>query len=77
MLAKGNDPRDYIYKYKNKITSLEEINSAASGIGSISLIPSIDGIIRKIPVLYNIDNSIWPSISTGNGYVLRLNKKIY
>ena len=63
VLAKGNDPRDYIYKYKNKITSLEEINSAASGIGSISLIPSIDGIIRKIPVLYNIDNSIWPSIA--------------
>ena len=63
MLAKGNDPRDYIYKYKNKITSLEEINNAASGIGSISLIPSIDGIIRKIPILYNIDNSIWPSIA--------------
>tara|TARA_A100001015_G_scaffold73204_1_gene81212 strand:- start:1755 stop:3758 length:2004 start_codon:yes stop_codon:yes gene_type:complete len=63
VLAKGNDPRDYIYKYKNKITSLEEINNAASGIGSISLIPSIDGIIRKMPVLYNIDNSIWPSIA--------------
>ena len=63
VLAKGNDPRNYIYKYKNKITSLEEINNAASGIGSISLIPSIDGIIRKMPVLYNIDNSIWPSIA--------------
>ena len=63
VLAKGNDPRGFIYKYKNKITSLEEINSAASGIGSISLIPSIDGIIRKIPVLYNIDNLIWPSIA--------------
>ena len=63
VLAKGNDPRGFIYKYKNKITSLEEINNAASGIGSISLIPSIDGIIRKIPVLYNIDNLIWPSIA--------------
>jgi len=63
VLAKGNDPRNYIYKYKNKITSLEEINNAASGIGSISLVPSIDGIIRKMPVLYNIDNSIWPSIA--------------
>ena len=63
VLAKGNDPRGFIYKYKNKITSLEEINNAASGIGSISLIPSIDGIIRKLPVLYNIDNLIWPSIA--------------
>ena len=63
VLAKGNDPRNYIYKFKNKITSLEEINAAVSGIGSISLIPSIDGIIRRIPVLYNIDNLIWPSIA--------------
>ena len=63
VLAKGNDPRNYIYKFKNKITSLEEINAVVSGIGSISLIPSIDGIIRKIPVLYNIDNLIWPSIA--------------
>ena len=63
VLAKGSDPRGFIYKYKNKITSLEEINNAASGIGSISLIPSIDGIIRRIPVLYNIDNLIWPSIA--------------
>ena len=55
VIKKGNDPKNYIYKYKNKITSLEQINNAASGIGSISLIPSIDGIIRKIPVLYNID----------------------
>ena len=27
VLAKGNDPRGYIYKFKNKITSLEEINA--------------------------------------------------
>ena len=63
VITRGNDPRNYVYKYKNKITSLEQINNAASGIGSISLIPSIDGIIRKIPVLYNIDNLIWPSIA--------------
>ena len=76
VLAKGNDPRDYIYKYKNKITSLEEINNAASGIGSISLIPSIDGIIRKIPILYNIDNSIWPSLALESVRVATQQKNI-
>ena len=76
VLAKGNDPRDYIYKYKNKITSLEEINNAASGIGSISLIPSIDGIIRKIPILYNIDNSIWPSLALESVRVATKQKNI-
>ena len=63
IITKGNDPKNFIYSYKNKITSLEEINNAASGIGSISLIPNIDGILRKVPILYNIDDLIWPSLA--------------
>ena len=63
LLAKGENPKNFIYKFKNKIISLEEISSAASGIGSISLIPSIDGVIRNVPVLYNIDDKLWPSLA--------------
>ena len=63
IITKGENPKNFIYKYKNKIISLEEINDAASGIGSISLIPNIDGVIRNVPVLYNIDNRIWPSLA--------------
>ena len=63
IVTKGEDPKNFIYKFKNKIISLEEISNAASGIGSISLIPNIDGIIRNVPVLYNIDNRIWPSLA--------------
>ena len=63
IIAKGENPKNFIYKFKNKIISLEEISNAASGIGSISLIPNIDGVIRNIPVLYSIDNRIWPSLA--------------
>ena len=63
IVTKGENPKNFIYKYKNKIISLEEISNAASGIGSISLIPNIDGIIRNVPVLYDIDNRIWPSLA--------------
>jgi len=63
IISKGEDPKNFLYKFKNKITSLEDINNSASGIGSISLLPSIDGIIRSVPVLLNIDNNIWPSLS--------------
>jgi CHASE2 domain-containing sensor protein len=63
IVTKGEDPKNFIYKFKNKIISLEEISNAASGIGSISLIPNIDGIIRNVPVLYDIDNRIWPSLA--------------
>ncbi len=63
IIAKGGNPKNFIYKYKNKIISLEEISNVASGIGSISLTPNIDGIIRSVPVLYNIDDRIWPSLA--------------
>jgi len=63
IITKGNDPKDFIYKFKNKIISLEELNNVASGIGSISLIPNIDGVLRNVPILYNIDNQIWPSLA--------------
>ena len=63
LIKKGNDPKNFLYSFKNKIISLEKLNNAASGVGSISLIPSIDGIIRYAPVIINIDNSIWPSLS--------------
>lgn len=63
LIKKGNDPKNFLYSFKNKIISLEKLNNAAAGIGSISLIPSIDGIIRYAPVIINIDNSIWPSLS--------------
>ena len=63
IITKGENPENFIYRYKNKIISLEEINNAASGIGSISLIPNIDGIIRNIPVIYKIDGKIWPSLA--------------
>ncbi len=63
IISKGKNPKDYLFKFKNKITSLEDINNSASGIGSISLLPGIDGIIRSVPLLLNIDGSIWPSLS--------------
>ncbi|MDC0863275.1 CHASE2 domain-containing protein [Candidatus Pelagibacter sp.] len=63
IIIKGENPKNFIYKYKNKIVSLENINDVVSGIGSISLIPNIDGVIRNVPVLYNIDDRIWPSFA--------------
>jgi adenylate cyclase len=63
IISKGSNPKNYLFKFIGKITSLEKINNAATGIGSISLLPGIDGIIRSVPILLNIDDQIWPSLS--------------
>ena len=51
IISKGSNPKNYLFKFNGKITSLEKINNAATGIGSISLLPGIDGIIRSVPIL--------------------------
>ena len=63
IISRGSNPKNYLFKFNGKITSLEIINNAASGIGSISLLPGIDGIIRSVPILLDIDDQIWPSLS--------------
>ena len=63
IISRGSNPKNYLFKFNGKITSLEKINNAATGIGSISLLPGIDGIIRSVPILLNIDDQIWPSLS--------------
>ena len=63
IIQKGGSVDRYLYNFPYTLTSLENINQAASGIGSISLLPSVDGIIRSIPLLLKIGDHIWPSLS--------------
>ena len=63
IIEKGGQAKNYLYQFPYILTSLKEINEVASGIGSISLLPSLDGVIRAIPLLVNIGDEIWPSLS--------------
>ena len=63
IIEKGGQAKNYLYQFPYVLTSLKEINEVASGIGSISLLPSLDGVIRSIPLLVNIGGQIWPSLS--------------
>ena len=63
IIEKGGQAKNYLYQFPYILTSLKEINEVAAGIGSISLLPSLDGVIRSIPLLVNIGGQIWPSLS--------------
>ena len=63
IIEKGGQAKNYLYQFPYVLTSLKEINEVAAGIGSISLLPSLDGVIRSIPLLVNIGGQIWPSLS--------------
>lgn len=62
-VIRGKDPKQSIFLFQHHLTSLEKINKHAKGIGSISVISGTDGILRKVPLLLNIQNEIFPAIS--------------
>ncbi|ETA70697.1 CHASE2 domain-containing protein [Candidatus Pelagibacter ubique] len=75
-ISRGGDAENYLYNFKNKITSLEIINNAAQGIGNISYLDNQDGVLRSLPILLKIDGDIWPSLSLETLRLLHNNKSI-
>jgi adenylate cyclase len=76
IISKGSDPSDYVYRFKNKITSLEKFNNAAKGVGTISYLDSPDGVLRSLPIFLKIENDIWPALSLETLRVLHGHKSI-
>ena len=76
IVTKGTNGFNYLYSFKNKITSLEKFNDAAQGIGNISYLDSQDGVLRSLPILLKIEDKVWPALSFETLRVLHENKTI-
>jgi len=59
----GQEAKNYIYSYRSGLMSLDQFNNVAKGIGTISILESEDGTLRSVPLLINIQNQIWPSLT--------------
>ncbi len=44
-------------------TNIPVLENAAAGNGSFSLSPEIDGIIRQVPLFYNVEGKVYPSLA--------------
>ena len=63
IISRGMDASDYVYSFKNKITSLKKFNDVTSGIGTISYLDSPDAVLRSVPIFLKIGGDIWPALS--------------
>jgi adenylate cyclase len=50
-------------KYKAILPNVRSVNENAAGIGIVNTFPELDGVIRRVPMLINIDGKLYPSIS--------------
>tara|TARA_A100001015_G_scaffold273984_1_gene329949 strand:- start:411 stop:2465 length:2055 start_codon:yes stop_codon:yes gene_type:complete len=61
-LSKGGDPKEFTYSYPYSIGSLEKLEKEVQGLGSISFLDQLDGIIRSLPLIVRFDNKIYPTM---------------
>ncbi len=55
-----DDPRLFLDKYVGAVSNLPILEKAAAGAGSINVVPEIDGIIRRVPLLFQLSEDLIP-----------------
>ena len=63
LIQRGESPSSYLYTFNSLITSLSKFNDKAKGLGTISIIEGEDGILRSVPMMININDTIVPALS--------------
>ncbi|MDC0558013.1 CHASE2 domain-containing protein [Candidatus Pelagibacter ubique] len=63
LIKRGETPSNYLYTFNSLITSLPKFNEKAKGLGTISIIEGEDGILRSVPMMININDTIVPALS--------------
>ncbi len=58
----GRDPREILPEYTGSLDNLSILNQAGSGIGFFSFPPTIDGVVRKIPLVAKSGSALYPSL---------------
>ena len=76
-LSKGGDPKVFTYSYPHSIGSLELLENNVQGLGSISFLDQLDGIIRSLPLIVQFDKKIYPTMGLEMVRVGSKQKNIY
>ena len=59
----GDDPNGKFVEFPGIISNIPILDQKAAGRGVISTIPEIDGVVRRIPLIISINESLYPSLA--------------
>ncbi len=62
LMMAGGDPAPHLRRYAGLVSNLELLESAARGLGLISVELDRDGVLRRIPALARVDEAILPAL---------------
>ena len=59
----GDDPRLFTPRFEGSVLNLRSLSAAAAGGGSLNHVPERDGVVRRVPLLVNFVDRIYPALS--------------
>lgn len=59
----GGDPFPHLPLRSGTVVNLPELEAAASGNGSFTVDPDLDGVHRRVPLLFARDGALYPSLA--------------
>lgn len=60
--AIGVDPKVFAYFWPGAVSPLKVLADSAAGVGVIASTPEIDGVVRRMPMVVNISNNLYPAL---------------
>ena len=61
-LAYKGDPFTWLYTYKGAVMNIKQLADKAVGVGMVSTVPEIDGVVRRMPMAVRVADAIYPSL---------------
>ena len=58
----GESALPYLHPFAGAVTSLELLERAATGVGSLSFVADLDGVVRRVPLMVRVRDKIMPSL---------------
>jgi len=59
----GDDPLPFLLARQGATPSLAIFEAAAAGNGAVTVVPDTDGIIRRVPLMFDYQGRIYPSLA--------------
>ena len=60
--AIGNDPNLWVYSWRGAVAPLKPLADSSDGVGLIAVAPERDGVVRRLPMLARIADTLYPSL---------------
>ena len=62
-VARVGNPFPYLFEWEGMLGPIKKLGESADGVGVINTAPEIDGVVRRVPLLINVQNELYPNIA--------------